>query len=626
MIGKWGDHYSWPHRNFITGEVQYPNSGWFNDRFWRPLGVLTSKLQVTYLWNWDWAVHLVGALAQAWAAFMVYWFLVRTCRWKPLAGAGALVFLTYGPGYEVVFWPMSTSASFAIVCLMWGFQLVVRYAGGASGWRTLPWIGLVAFLIPCLFEQMAPWPALIPFLYLAFCRESEPWSARLSRAILAAIVCIPGCVLYLGLMIGTMPPNLRGGTGSFIHAEELPARLAIIWRHIFDNMTMAGYWKGALDEGLLQIGHLRRAAPLVALGVVIAAYFWLEPWLRYVRARGARGPGPRARAKAGAEPGARGASRPIRQRSPRLAWFLFFCAAGFVASWLTVIVTRDQPVLFRLCQAPVVFVIFAVCAVVDAQLARSARRCSMEGLAGRWAGIVGVTARLVTLGATLWLCAWGTLVMIGSASVMKARSELDYQEGKQLKKLVPDPPLNAVFIPLYTENYPFGVTRTPALEAAVGGVWLWHWAPFRFVQMIYKREDLASTHYFRDARGLPFDWIDERGWQYADYLGGNFGPTDTPPRPLRWDEVIPFVILADGSMYLVRSVKLVRSDGTQMHMPVPIVEKLCADAKADRPCLEWSVIGKTRAPAPALRPAPRAPSAGEPTAPAPAPASPASPR
>src|SRR5262249_458873 len=101
-IGKWGDHYSWPHRTYVTGEIEPPDRKWFNERLWGPVGVVTSKLQVTYLWNWDWAVHLVGALAHAWSVVVLYWFLCRVCRWRPLACAGALVFMTYGPGFEVV--------------------------------------------------------------------------------------------------------------------------------------------------------------------------------------------------------------------------------------------------------------------------------------------------------------------------------------------------------------------------------------------------------------------------------------------------------------------------------------------------------------------------------------------
>ncbi|MDX2147919.1 MAG: hypothetical protein SFZ23_10385 [Planctomycetota bacterium] len=602
-VGKWGDHYGWPKGNLITGEAPPPDMSWFDGRFWRPLGTFISKAQVTYLWHDDRIVHLIGALAHALAAYSVFALLRVAGLRRGVATIIALLFLTYPAAWEVAFWPMTTSASLGLASAMLMGVLVIRFARGQSEAIALVGLALLSFITPCLYEQPAAFCAAWPALYLACCPRGLPLRTRLFRGLVPSLVCAVGCGAYVYLMVSTTPPEWKGGASSFVPLDQLGARAQGVARDVASVMTFENFWKGALAVGWSEMESLRRGGPLRLALFAVAASFWIAWFIRehpWPRAGGTeRQETTRSQVVRSLVPGvpaSTAAAEPEYERELRVHWVAAFALVAFAACWLPIVVTQGEPVLFRTSYAPAAAGLVALAALVAGllDLLRTAPRLTSF-------------AHALLAVAMMWWVLGGSLMMTGAAAGLRARTALDMREAQRLKELVPNPPAGSVFVPLHIANPPLPMDdpkrEWSVYEGAFPGVWEWHWAPLRFIQYVHARDDIASTHVHRDARGLPFVVISREGLRPREPIGANYDPPpESPPgeafpRLVPWEKVIPFVVLADGTLKLVSEVELLQTDGQRTRIDIPLARQACEALTPEQrvaACMVWTLEERLR--------------------------------
>lgn len=518
------DDYGFHLRDPVTGgyawqDLLYPH--WHG--FFRPLHVMLVADLHTVFFHQPAVVHFVAAAGHGLATWMLYRVLVSLRLGPAPASAAAVLFLTYPAGYEVVLWPSACSASFSTALVLAAYLLTVRWAERRSSARALLLLFLAAFAAPCFYEQPASALGATPLLYLAAARNGENKVARLKNAAIVGMVAFSACALYIGIMVGTIS-HARGAAGSYVTLESLPERLSQVFTAAKYDLALDDFWPGALAEGARGL----KRAPLMALLVLALLIAGARPWMRLFGRWTRREP-----------------VRPeIQPPSPGRPMIVL--AAGsvvFLLAWLPVIAVASQGMASRLTYTPVL----GLCIVLAAglRIARDMWR-RYEG-DSPWPGVaVGAAALTVAV--------VSSVTMVGVQSVLRKRWQMDQRDCAALRSLVPDPPHNAVFMPLRLDHWPTQ-TGSPHFDRLAWSGWSLAACSTSMTRFAYGRADIASTE---SLPWIPYrlDSFDEAGlW----YNGRAFlrPVSDTKNRQhVEWAALIPFTVDKNGRLKLVSQLRI----------------------------------------------------------------------
>ncbi len=549
-LGKWLDDYGFHKRDPETGGFAWSalvHTGWTG--FWRPLHLLLASDLQTVFWRHDWASHLVCAALHGVTSLLLWRTLRAMGVSARAAGAAALFFLTVPSAYEVIFWPstIGTSVGTGVLLVVW--LLMARFARGGGWWIVIA-MTVLAFMIPCWYEQPATALAGLPLVFLAAVPRGLPLRRRVVRALVPTAACGVMCVVYLALMGATV--SGRGGAQSFTPVSRLGNKARMVVDQASDCLLMRRFLPGAVTEGWNRIW----SAPVMAAGLVVllgvGGWAWAGWW---------------ARAKDGAVPPASD-QPPVHDGAAgvpaRSALLVLLGAMVFALAWLPAVAIETQWVVPRLCYVSLVGVAVAGAGMLDLVGAAVGRR--RRARAVYWS----VVAACVLAGAPS-----GAVALVGVQSAMQKRYRMDQNELSQLKELIPAPAARTMFMPLRLENWPVH-TGSARFDSFARGVWELSWSANTAPKFLYRRKDVFGLSNNRWTE-LPISDVTEGGFLYsAGWLGAEFPLEQRNKHRVPWDGVVPFVVGADGRIQLVRTLALARPDNRDLRLTFPQVEEAAA--------------------------------------------------
>lgn len=629
-LGKFGDDYDLHGVDPVTGRIDWglianPQRGFARPLHWRVTMTLNSVF-----WEHDRALHIIGACLHGLTGLLLWRLLRRLCADPIPAHLAAVLFLVYPVGMNAVFWSSANCAVWGTACAL---AMLLCVANAAQRGSRAPWLAaaaVLAFLTPCWYEQPAPWAAAAGLVFLAAAPRAMPIGRRLRLATISSAVCCLSTGLYLPLAMLTVRDDDR--------LKSSHAGMGDLWARLVETFTRAGelatptqpLLHGGFIEGWRRLGEL----PMFLVGawvalVAIAAGLWVT---RIASAPHAARlfPPPRRieEPEAHADPFA--ASCEIDGEKPayrsRPALLVLLGASMIVLSLLPVAAVRDYNVAERMLYAPTAGAAVALAGLLAAlnAVASAMGRCS----AGRL-----VPCRCVshTLPAVLVLVAAVPFAIadLGQQSSQQLRGRTDRDIAAQLVRLVPDPPKNAVFLPLRNDFWPMrtGVRvfddrdRRTFVEQA-------QWT-FIYIRHVYRRADLGGICLRQWLPTRPFRGITAAGLRYwgrqhtnlilpvsADVpapaaVRGYYGliyrcsPIEREDAvPIPWSQIVPFIIDADGAVRLVDRLRVLRPDNRDFDIEMPVMRivdhaarsaaVVCTipDADPDLPALDgWRVPG-----------------------------------
>jgi hypothetical protein len=153
----------------------------------------------------------------------------------------------------------------------------------------------------------------------------------------------------------------------------------------------------------------------------------------------------------------------------------------------------------------------------------------------------------------LTLCA---TCLIGFQTLLRDRSRLDWAQAERLRAALPDPPRDCVFLPVSVAQIacPTGYS---AFDRAQFGAWSRDAYGTSVLRHAFARADLSCKRLTPD---LTFDerGLDTRVWVRPGFTQGTF-----ETRRFTWDRIVPFNILADGTVQLIGTIRLRHPDGQE---------------------------------------------------------------
>ncbi len=571
-LGRNTDDYAINFRDPVTGAIPEDFNPFRNyPFFWRPLHVFMCFTVGTLIPEQDRIVHVACAVFHGAACLGLFVLLRWTLRSTLGPAAAALLFMVIPLNGEVPLWFCTTSTAIGAAFTFAALLAVVHFARGdertgGGRWGTLLLIAGLAFIVPCWYEQSAAPLAAIPAVYLACCPPTQRWRTRIVRLGVATATGGGMCLLYVGLLLATAPKHARGGAGSIVTLERLPDRLREFARGVEYNLGERAQHvlMGSFTEGLRTIG--RPESVVFGLALLCTIVLWLA-WL--ARRDGASPPIAARRTPDGERERAIGRAR---------LWMLVAGVIVFGAGWLPVLVIDRQIIELRNLYAPLIGAAMALAVVLDAMV-RGVHRVS-----GSWA----IWARTVLALVLIVPMLLGAIGMVGFQRHMQARYEQDQSEIRQLVRLVPNPPKDAVFAPFRTTH----VTDTgyPLFDRSRLGVFETSWSGTPELRRAYRRSDISATVHNPWAP-LPLVEPDEHGIRYtlrpqttpapqASIRGGR--ATRSGGELLRWETLVPFVVDRDGRARLIRRIDMERADHRDLEIRPAVVAEALAQRSAAR--------------------------------------------
>lgn len=517
-LGRFMDDWCFPAISAATGKADWSLSPFrIFPFFWRPLLQLFLYAG-TLLWDHQTHAHWLSGVAHAGVAFLLFLLCTRLGVIRRAAAAGALAFMLLPFHYEVVFWWTAVTTSLGTACALWLLHAGLSYARRPNAWR-LMLLTLIAFAVPCWYEQASAAIAGLPLVMLAAGPGGRPLRARLRTAAIAIATTGVTQVVYIALLVGTAPDWARGSSGSVLPPAEWVAHgteiaYAVGWWFTegirYKCVAMARY-------GLTELDTRQGLAALALLGV--ASGLWVVWWS--LRGEG-HGPGNRE-------------NEPIRP-------FLGFVngVVVFFVSWLPIVIIRGQIVETRSHYFPAAALGLSL-AFFLGWLARPTKWGTSWGFLLR----AGLATVLVVGG---W---FGTLGLFGWQVTMRDRTREDLRQLRSLQSAVPNPPPATIFIPLADFHRPPGIKGDGFNCFVVSWVDKF-WATDRMIQLAYRRDDLSTTA----CRVWGFPRPHHQLFTPADLLELTAQRTAKAPlpeadRPDRWADTVPFIIDYDGTVLLV---------------------------------------------------------------------------
>ncbi len=466
-LGKNTDDYAINLRDPVTNAIPWP----FNPLerypfFWRPLHNTLCFTIGTLFPEANRSIHIAVALFHALSVLGLFLLLREMTRTRLAPALAALLFAVYPLHGEVAFWFCTTSTAIGTALFFAAALVTVRYARAEKAtYHPLLLIFALFFIITCFYEQSAAPATALPFVVFAASPRSRGWAARLNRAFSATFAAGLACLTYVALLLSTAPSNARGNIGSFVKVDRLADRF-----HEFSigvRNVMYADRASQITRGSLILGWETLHSPLglvTAAALMAAAVLWLIWAVR------------------------RGGARPhfiaTSAKPPDLGW-LFSCGvATFIAAWFPVFVIDHQIIEMRNTYVPLIGLAMVVAALLDAILSlRFPKTPHAPAVARATAALAGVAAAAI-----------GVVCLVGTQSFLHARWKQDQYEIAELKRLVPNPPPNTVFVPMRTNATP---TRTGLIFFDRGryGVLETPWSASDAIAFAYHRSDLGATSY-----------------------------------------------------------------------------------------------------------------------------------
>lgn len=148
----------------------------------------------------------------------------------------------------------------------------------------------------------------------------------------------------------------------------------------------------------------------------------------------------------------------------------------------------------------------------------------------------------------------GATGMIGFQTQFRLNARHDRGAVEQLRRLVPDPPANTVFLPLRIDARG-AATGRPCYDHAIHGAFEAPWSCRAIVRVIYRRADLVAT-------STPW-WLkhpDPRGIRRV-----------LDPALIPWDRCIPFTLDRDGTVHLISHLTVLPTGAVPFEVEFPRV-------------------------------------------------------
>jgi hypothetical protein len=521
-LGKYSDDWSQSFINPQTGHADAAFHPWVRWHFFfRPLYFIVVWAINTAFWEHDAARHLIAALCHLAVGICLFRLLRRIGLNRPASIVPVSVFLACPTHYEAVFWVAAIGIPIGSALFLIAAARVVdfsRQIPDRRPWWRLAAIFLLIFSAACFHEQPAAGAASLPALYLACCISNQPFFIRLRRAMLVGISGGLACIFYTALITLTAPAGRRGSLSSLVTGAHASDRLSNFTRDI-RRWLIGDHARDAVIDAAERGLHIASShtatfifPPLLLAG--LAAWFIAFPanWSRTL-------------------------GNWTTRRTP---WLFAFCAILAIASLVPVAMTASNGVYSRY------FYVFGLGFPI-------ACACLIDLLSGlriprslRFA--LPCSVALVAAALTLW----GSLAMISWQREFAARAAVDREIGARLLELVPNPPRNAVVIPIAI-SLPHTGTRSP--DHSIPGVLERPHAGWAFIQHLYGRADVSATH-CRAGEAAPIRLAPD-GLTYVYPDGWNVGFRDEFGRPINgravvsWSEAIPIEIDAEAHVRIL---------------------------------------------------------------------------
>jgi hypothetical protein len=483
-LGKYSDDWAISLRSPETDIYQWPASPFIRwDYFWRPLHLLTVYGLATAFWHHDWLNHLVSALAHLGVGLLLY----RLLRQLGIAAAAArcalCIFLVIPVSIEAVLWPAALGSVVGVGWFLLIVMMCVRRAraktdlSGAARWKWLGSLAAMGFLTACWHEQPAACVLALPALFLA---ASEDVARAFRRGLAATAACGAGVGAYIALFVATVPAGRRGGSNTLVGADALGDRLLRLATMAWD-LSFGGRARDTTLDAFETGSKVMRASPLGVAACMVLLLIAAASVLAMAR------DGKNGSVSASAP------SPPIRP-----AWLALFGIAAALASLAPIALVTWQPMHPRYLYGAGAGLAIVLATALHSVLA------TLEALRGRAALRVVVTSILATV------CLGGAVACVGWQSQLRARFLADVDQLEQLKRLVPSPPRDALFVPVeIADGRPAGLRR---FDPGVYGAMAQPWSCWAYVQRGYHRSDISATH-LRPGQKPPIS-ADARGVRY----------------------------------------------------------------------------------------------------------------
>jgi hypothetical protein len=490
--------------------------------FIRPLYYQLVPALTTVLWERAWIAHLIQVVCYA-GVIVLFWRLKLTLGVARSVARPLALLLLFCPTYfEVVYWVSALPTVLAAGAMIGVFLLIVTFARKERGWWRVVLAGAGVFGVCCLNEQPASAVAGVPLLYWAALPARQQFLSKrhAARAVVMGLACGVPIVIYAALLTTTALPGARGAAGSFVPAEELPARIAGFGELMAKGLVMRGFAPGAWRLGMELVGSW--AIACAVLGMLGVAWIVRRDPVRAPELDGSR---------------------------PRPVPLMLFGAVMFGAGWVPAIAMRVADPDSRLRYWPCL----GLAIVLGAACTFASRRSGIAigGRAG--AGVLMLRAALVLI------LSWWTVIHVGIQSAYRTRWLRDCSEASQLRALIPNPPAATQFAPVDVQGT--GVeTGVPGFDQYFQSVWRYPWTTNRFAQQIFGREDVSCVYFLR--RNVPIRGANERGLLYHSFGKPRYAQQDDQGWVVPWGRVLPFVVDADGKVKLVTTVVIPTEAGS----------------------------------------------------------------
>ena len=469
-LGKWADDWMFHVRDPVTGTFKWgdifaPDP--LRTGFWRPLHIHLSIFLDTLLWSHDGVIHSIQAALHGLNAWLVWKVLGQVCTSRQAPAIGAILFLVYPAAHEAIFWLSTIGTTVGLGSFLVCVLGVQRFASGEIGWRGLLLHLPLLLTLGWWYEQSAACGPAIAFAYLAAVTQSVPWKKRFGTATGFVVAAFAGGIVYAALLLQTIAPQARGGSQSINHAAELIPQTRLVVGQAWQYLTLTTFASGALREGWSGV----RSRPLEAIGVgvvlVLALPGFSSWWMR--------GRAVSSAVSSSADVGE-------TKFGTRRAWAIVFGASIMLASMVPVIAVHNQWFAPRLAYHTLFGILVVVAVLIDVPFA--ARWGRARDARGRvWRG--------GSLGVFMPVAICFAIMLVGVQSVWHKRQAAERRMTREFRELVPNPPINAVFVPIRVASRPTN-TGSGAFDNIGTSPFEFHWSASQPIQFMYARADVRA--------------------------------------------------------------------------------------------------------------------------------------
>ncbi len=493
-LGLWMDDYGFHLRDpatdtFDRAMLFVPPQG-----FWRPLHMVVTQDLITLTWHKQWLMHGLCAAAHALNVVLLYLVLRRLGIRRTVAGVCGLLFLTLPMAYEVIFWPSTISTAIGLAIFQGALLMFIGTASraewGSRHWARMALLAPIMFAIGCWYEQVLTMISCLPFIYVA----AAPRLARLREHVVRLLgsvgLAMTGGMVYGVLLATTAGPGVRGGKASYTSIDGMGDKAVLIARQAWGRLALDGFMPGAVRTGWETLGRDWKVGVGAVILLMLSAAAWLAWRWRLI-----------SEEQSGVGIGVR--------NGPGNWWRPVLIMLGglvvFVLAWLPGVVIQTQWASPRMCYVPVYGAMLVVGALLELA-AGCVRWPRAQRAVLMFAGVLSLQVSVT-----------GAIALVGVQKAHQKRYQMDQEQLGVLKRLVPDPPPDTVFMPVKLEDWPTS-TGSWRFDTLGRGFWENPWSATYGVRQAYRNKGL---HAFAINRWIPLP-VEEVNKDTFVYSGPRF--------------------------------------------------------------------------------------------------------